>query len=79
MAQMAATLNGTVEDQSAAVISSAKAHTQREQRGMPSGRHREEGHFSSRTGPGGEYLLSVESAGFQNFETTVRWLALPST
>ena len=73
MAQMAATLNGTVEDQSAAVISSAKATLLNEN----SGECRrvatdEEGHFLFKNLAGGEYLLSVESAGFQNFETTVR-------
>jgi len=72
MAQMAATLNGTVEDQSAAVISSAKATLLNENSGNASGRHRRGGSFPLQERGRGEYLLSVESAGFQNFETTVR-------
>jgi len=58
---------------SGAAISSAKATLSYEN----SGECRrvatdEEGHSLFKKLAGGEYLLSVESAGFQNFETTVR-------
>jgi Carboxypeptidase regulatory-like domain/TonB dependent receptor len=71
-AQMATTLNGTVEDQSAAVIPSAKATLLNKN----SGESRrattdEEGHFLFKNVASGEYLLTVESAGFQNYGTTV--------
>jgi hypothetical protein len=71
-AQMATTLTGTVEDQSAAVIPSAMVTLLNKNSGES---HRattdEEGHFLFKNVARGEYLLSVVSAGFQNFETTV--------
>jgi len=72
VAQVATTLSGSVEDQSGAVIPSAKASLLNKSSGQ---RHRaatdEEGGFLFKNVAHGEYLLTVESAGFQNYETTV--------
>jgi hypothetical protein len=72
LAQSATTLSATVEDQSAAVISSAKATLLNKNSGES---HQaatdEEGRFLFKNVASGEYLLTVESAGFENYKTMV--------
>ena len=72
LAQAATTLSGSVEDQSAAVIPSAKATLVNRNSGES---HQaatdEEGRFLFKNVASGEYLLTVESAGFENYKTAV--------
>jgi hypothetical protein len=72
LAQSATTVSASVEDQSAAVISSAKATLVNRNSGES---HQaatdEEGRFFFKNLAIGEYLLTVESAGFENYKTAV--------
>jgi hypothetical protein len=71
-AQLAPTISGIVEDQSAAVVPSAKVTLlSKSSRESHRAATDEEGRFLFKNLVTGEYLLTVESAGFQNYQTTV--------